>query len=163
MRHAVLLLDDEVNLCRSLGRALQRDDTQVDAFTNPAEAIDALGRSSYALALVDLLMPGMGGLDFLREVRRFSPHTLVVIMTAYATIQTAVEAMRSGAFDYLQKPFTNEEARQHVDRALQHFQLQQENRNLRDQLVSRYGMSNIVGVSHAMQEVFRIVERVATS
>jgi len=163
MRHSMLLLDDEVNLCRSLGRALEREDLHVDAFTNPTDAVEALGRNSYALALVDLLMPGMGGLDFLREVRRLSPDTLVVIMTAYATIQTAVEAMRSGAFDYLQKPFTNEEARQHVDRALQHHQLQQENRNLRDQLVSRYGMSNIIGVSRAMQEVFRVVERVANS
>jgi DNA-binding NtrC family response regulator len=163
MRHSMLLLDDEVNLCRSLGRALEREDLHVDAFTNPADAVEALGRNSYALALVDLLMPGMGGLDFLREVRRLSPDTLVVIMTAYATIQTAVEAMRSGAFDYLQKPFTNEEARQHVDRALQHHQLQQENRNLRDQLVSRYGMSNIIGVSRAMQELFRVVERVANS
>ena len=159
----MLLLDDEANLCRSLSRALQRADLHVDAFTNPADAVDALSRNSYALALVDLLMPGMGGLEFLREVRRLSPDTLVVIMTAYATIQTAVEAMRSGAFDYLQKPFTNEEARQHVERALQHFHLLQENRNLRDQLASRYGMSNIVAVSKAMQEVFRVIERVANS
>ncbi len=163
MHTSMLLLDDEVNLCRSLSRALQRDDLQVDAFTNPGQAVEALTRNTYALALVDLLMPGMGGLDFLREVRRISPDTLVVIMTAYATIQTAVEAMRSGAFDYLQKPFTNEEARQHVDRAVQHFQLMQENRNLRDQLANRYGMSNIVGVSKPMQEVFRVIERVANS
>jgi len=163
MRFSMLLLDDEVNLCRSLSRALQREDLHVDAFTNPPDAVDALSRNSYALALVDLLMPGMGGLEFLREVRRVSPDTLVVIMTAYATIQTAVEAMRSGAFDYLQKPFTNEEARQHVDRALQHFHLLQENRNLRDQLASRYGMSNIVAVSKPMQEVFRVIERVANS
>src|SRR5574337_2213247 len=155
MRYSMLLLDDEANLCRSLSRALQRDDLHVDAFTNAGEAIEALGQTSYALALVDLLMPGIGGLDFLREVRRLSPDTLVVIMTAYATIQTAVEAMKSGAFDYLQKPFTNEEARQHVDRALRHFQLQQENRELRHQLVHRFGMSNIVGVSTAMHEVFR--------
>ena len=163
MRFSMLLLDDEVNLCRSLSRALQREDLHVDAFTNPPDAVDALSRNSYALALVDLLMPGMGGLEFLREVRRLSPDTLVVIMTAYATIQTAVEAMRSGAFDYLQKPFTNEEARQHVDRAVQHFQLLQENRNLRDQLANRYGMSNIVAVSKPMQEVFRVIERVANS
>jgi DNA-binding NtrC family response regulator len=159
----MLLVDDETNLCRSLSRALQREDLQVEAFTNPADAVDALSRNSYALALVDLLMPGMGGLEFLREVRRLSPDTLVVIMTAYATIQTAVEAMRSGAFDYLQKPFTNEEARQHVDRALQHFHLVQENRNLRDQLANRYGMSNIIAVSKTMQEVFRVIERVANS
>jgi len=163
MQYRMLLLDDEVNLCRSLSRALQREDLQIDTFTNPTEAVEALSRTTYTLALVDLMMPGMSGLDFLREVRRLSPDTLVVIMTAYATIQTAVEAMRSGAFDYLQKPFTNEEARRHVDRALQHFQLQQENRNLRDQLVSRYGMTNIVGVSKPMQEVFRVVERVANS
>jgi len=163
MADALLLLDDEVNLCRSLGRALQRDETTVDTFTDAAQAIEALSRNSYALALVDLMMPGMNGLDVLREVRRLSPNTVVVIMTAYATIQTAVEAMRLGAFDYLQKPFTNDEARQHVERALQHYRLLQENRNLRDQLVSRYGMSNIIGVSAAMQEIFRVVERVANS
>ncbi len=163
MHYSMLLLDDEANLCRSLGRALQRDGLQVDAFSDPNAAVEALGRNAYALALVDLLMPGTNGLDFLRDVRRLSPDTLVVIMTAYATIETAVEAMRSGAFDYLQKPFTNEEARQHVERALQHYQLQQENRNLRDQLASRYGMSNIIGVSAAMQEVFRVVERIANS
>ena len=157
MPHSLLLLDDEVNLCRSLGRALQRDDTTVDTFTDPAQAIEALSRNSYALALVDLMMPGMSGLDVLREVQRLSPNTVVVIMTAYATIQTAVEAMRLGAFDYLQKPFTNDEARQHMERALQHYRLLQENRNLREQLVSRYGMSNIIGVSKAMQEVFRVV------
>ncbi len=85
------------------------------------------------------------------------------MMTGYGTIESAVEAMRDGAFDYLQKPFTNDEARQHVERALQHFLLQQENRNLREQLVSRYGMRNIIGVSKAMQDVFRVVERVAGS
>jgi len=163
MGHSLLLLDDELNLGRSLGRALQRDDLHVETFLKPAEAMEALTRNTYAVALVDLLMPDMTGLDFLREVRRLSPETLVVIMTAYATIQTAVEAMRSGAFDYLQKPFTNEEARRHVDRALRHYELQQENRSLRDQLASRYGMQNIVGVSKAMQEVFRVVERVANS
>ncbi len=163
MRYSLLLLDDELNLCRSLGRALQREDLTVDTFTNPAEAIEAFSRNSYALALVDLMMPGMSGLDVLREVRRLSPNTVVVIMTAYATIQTAVEAMRLGAFDYLQKPFTNDEARQHVERGVQHFRVLQENRNLRDQLVSRYGMSNIIGVSAPMQEVFRVVERVANS
>jgi DNA-binding NtrC family response regulator len=163
MGYSMLLLDDEVNLGRSLSRALQRDDLHVDTFSKPAEAIDAVSRNSYALVLVDLLMPEMTGLDFLREVRRISADTLVIIMTAYATIQTAVEAMRSGAFDYLQKPFTNEEARRHVDRALRHFQLTEENRNLRDQLASRYGMHNVVGVSKPMQEVFRVVERVANS
>src|SRR5262249_13300294 len=158
-----MLIDDEANLCRSLGRALQREDLAVDTFSDPRAAIDALSRTSYALAVVDLLMPEMGGLDVLREIKRLSPDTLVIIMTAYATIQTAVEAMRLGAFDYLQKPFTNEEARRHVERALAHFRLQQENRNLRDQLVSRYGTENIIGVSAQMQEVFRVIERVANS
>ncbi|MFN8627902.1 MAG: sigma-54 dependent transcriptional regulator [Candidatus Binatia bacterium] len=163
MSQTLLLLDDEANLCRSLSRALRREDLQVESFTHPAQAAEALGRCSYAVALVDLMMPGMNGLDFLREIRRTNPGTVVVIMTAYATIQTAVEAMREGAFDYLQKPFTNDEARQHVDRALQHFRLLEENRDLRGQLASRYAMSNIVGVSTAMREVFRIVESVANS
>ena len=163
MQSSMLLLDDEPNLCRSLGRALQRDDLRVDTFTDPAQAVDATGRNTYALALIDLLMPGMGGLDVLREIKRLSPETLVVIMTAYATVPTAVEAMRSGAFDYLQKPFTNDEARHHVERALRHFHLEQENRDLRSQLADRYGMSNIVASSKAMGEVLRVVERVANS
>ena len=163
MPYSLLLLDDEVNLCRSLGRALQRDELLVDTFSNPNEALEAARSKQYAVALVDLMMPGMSGLDFLKEVRRLSPDTLVLIMTAYATIQTAVEAMRSGAFDYLQKPFTNEEARRQVDRALQHFRVLLENRNLREQLNTRYGTNNMIGVSAVMQETFRIVERVANS
>jgi len=159
----LMLLDDEVNLCRSLGRALRRDDLAVDTFSDPAEAVAALSGNQYALALVDMTMPVMNGLEFLREVRRQSPNTMVVIMTGYATIQSAVEAMRLGAFDYLQKPFTNDDARQHVERALEHYRLLQENQTLREQLVNRYGMSNVVGVSAKMQELFRIVERVATS
>ena len=151
-------------MCRSLSRALQRDDLHVDTFTRPTEAVDALSRNSYALALVDLMMPEMSGLDFLREVRRISPDTIVIIMTAYATIQTAVEAMRSGAFDYLQKPFTNEEARRHVDRALQ--PLPADCKRTATCAISSpaaTACSNIVGVSKPMQEVFRVVERVANS
>ncbi len=163
MTLSMLLLDDEVNLCRSLSKALQRDEMTVDSFSQPAEALEACGRNAYAIALVDLMMPGMNGMDVLREIRRISPDTLVIMMTAYATIETAVEAMRSGAFDYLQKPFTNDEARRQVDRAAQHFRLVQENRNLRDQLAQRFGKSNMVGVSASMQEVFRVVERVAAS
>jgi DNA-binding NtrC family response regulator len=160
---SVLLLDDEINLCRSLSRALQRDDLRIDAFSDPREALDAAGKQSYAVALIDLMMPGTSGLDVLKEIRRVSPDTLVIMMTAYATIQTAVEAMRAGAFDYLQKPFTNDEARRQIDRAVQHFRLLQENRSLREQLNTRYGTANIVGVSAAMRDIFRIVERVASS
>ncbi|MBI3786506.1 MAG: sigma-54-dependent Fis family transcriptional regulator [Deltaproteobacteria bacterium] len=163
MPYSLLLLDDEVNLCRSLGRALQRDDLSIDTFSTPNDALEAVRSKPYAVALVDLMMPGMSGLDVLKEIRRTSPDTLVLIMTAYATIQTAVEAMRSGAFDYLQKPFTNEEARRQIDRALQHFRVLQENRNLREQLNTRYGTNNMIGASAVMQETFRIVERVATS
>jgi two-component system response regulator HydG len=163
MPDTLMLVDDEVNLCRSLGRALRRDDLTVDTFSAAPDAVAALGKTHYALALVDMTMPVMSGLDFLREVRRLSPSTVVVIMTGYATIQSAVQAMRLGAFDYLQKPFTNEDARQHVERALQYYRLLQENQSLREQLVSRYGTTNIVAVSAKMQEVLRIAERVATS
>jgi DNA-binding NtrC family response regulator len=163
MPHSLLLLDDEVNLCRSLGRALQRDDVAVDTFSVPADALEALRSKAYTVALVDLMMPGTSGLDVLKQTRLVSPDTMVIIMTAYATIQTAVEAMRAGAFDYLQKPFTNEEARRQVDRALQHSRLVQENRNLRELLHTRYGISSMIGVSGAMQEIFRVVERVASS
>lgn len=163
MMYSMMLVDDEVNLCRSLGRALQRPDLAVATFNRATDALEAAGRETYAVALVDLRMPEMGGIDFLREVKRVSPDTLVVMMTGYATIQTAVEAMRLGAFDYLEKPFENEVARQHVDRALQHFRLREENRNLREQLVDRYGTETIVGASSSMQQVLRVVERVAGS
>ena len=163
MTYSMMLVDDEVNLCRSLGRALQRPDLAVATFNRPTDALEAAGRETYAVALVDLRMPEMGGIDFLREVKRVSPDTLVVMMTGYATIQTAVEAMRLGAFDYLEKPFENEVARQHVDRALQHFRLREENKHLRSQLVSRYGADTIVCASTAMQDVFRVVERIAAA
>jgi len=163
MRYSMLILDDEPNLCRSLGRALQRDDLQVDTFTSPAEAIEALSQRSYAVALVDIMMPGMTGVEFLHEVQRLSPDTLVLMMTGFANAESAFDAGRGRAFAYLQKPFTNDVARQQVEAALSHFRLQEENRSLRDQLVERYGTPHIIAVSRPMKEVLRVVERVANS
>ncbi len=158
-----MVVDDEVNLCRSLRKALQREGLEIDAFSNPGEAIAALGSNTYAVALIDLMMPQISGLDLLREVRRVSPGTVVVLMTAYATIQTAVDAMRLGAFDYVQKPFTNEEVRQYIDRALAQYASTQDGSMLGVDPDAAQVRSGIIGSSAAIQEVLRIVGRVAKS
>ncbi len=163
MSYRLMLVDDEVNLCRSLSKALQRDDMTIDAFSNPSEAIAALSLNTYAVVLVDLMMPQISGLDLLREVRRVSPSTVVVIMTAYATIQTAVDAMRLGAFDYVQKPFTNEEVRAYIDRALDHYRATHDGAGTAVDTAFAEERSGIVGNSAAIQEVLRIVARVAKS
>jgi len=158
-----MVVDDEVNLCRSLSKALQRDEVTIDTFSDPSEAIAALSLNSYALVLVDLMMPRISGLDLLREVRRVSPTTVVVVMTAYATIQTAVDAMRLGAFDYVQKPFTNEEVRQYIERGLLHYRSSQQAGGAAIDTGPAQDRNGIIGQSGAIQEVLRIVGRVAKS
>ena len=163
MSYPLMLVDDEVNLCRSLSKALLREDLTIDAFSNPSEAIAALSLNTYAVVLVDLMMPQISGLDLLREVHRVSPTTVVVIMTAYATIQTAVDAMRLGAFDYVQKPFTNEEVRAYIERALDHYRSTHDGAGPSVDTDLAQQRSGIVGNSAAIQEVLRIVGRVAKS
>ena len=108
-------------------------------------------------------MAGMDGLQMLKQIKKTAPNVSVILFTAYATVQTAVEAMREGAFDYLQKPFSSVELEAVVERALEHRTLLEQNRNLRSQLQAHFHFEKVIGESDAMQEIFALIQRVAKS
>lgn len=119
--------------------------------------------SSYGLVITDVIMPGCGGMDLLREVRRKHPSLAVIMITGYGRIESAVEAVRLGAADYLTKPLVDDELRIAVNKALHQHALLAENQTLRDQLCERFGLGNIIGTDYRMQKVYELIEAVAPS
>jgi DNA-binding NtrC family response regulator len=159
-RSRVLVVDDEPNMCRSLAIVLSEEGRyEVDTATSGAAALPKLERVD--LVLTDLSMPGMDGLELLRRTKEASPETPVVLMTAYSTVQSAVEAMKGGAFEYLIKPFANEELLSVVESALKLRRLTRENRRLRQQIAEGARFGDLLGKSEAMRRTFHVIERAA--
>ncbi len=162
MKATVVIVDDEPRMVDVLSMVLRRAGHEVQGFTNPERFLEALGEGEPCdVLLVDLKMPQLDGLEVLRRAVALEPTLPVILMTAFATVQTALSAMRDGAFDYLQKPFDNQLVRAAVRRALDHTRLERENRHLRAQLRTRYALDNIVARSPAMIKVLERVRRVA--
>lgn len=116
--HTVLIVDDEKNIRLTLRESLKSMDLDVDAACNGEEALDMTGQKTYDLVLLDLKMPGMDGIEVLRRLRKLSRATSIVLLTAHGTVESAVEAMKLGAVDFLQKPFAPQEIREVVSQAL---------------------------------------------
>ena len=157
----ILIVDDEEVLQDVLTSLVRRaGHTTVSARTGE-EALDLLKREEVDLVLLDLMLPGMSGREVLHEIRRRDPEQVVVVITAYSSIEGAVEAMREGAFHYIPKPFKNEEVLLTLRRALEQRQLRSENRELKEQLHKRFGFDNIIGKSRPMQQVFELIRLAA--
>ncbi len=161
MRAQVLIVDDEPNMRRTLEILLGEDDRlEVATAASAEKALERLAREPADLVLTDLTMPGMDGLELLRRVRESSPETQVVLMTAYQTVESALAAMRAGAFEYLIKPFAPEELVAIVEAALKQGAQVRETRRLRAALeAGRFG--DLVGTSEAMRRIFHTIERAA--
>ena len=158
----ILIVDDERSLREFLEILLRKDGYDVTIAGGGAEAIAALeSGAEFDLVLTDLMMPHVNGMAVLEAVKERSPDTQVLMMTAYATADTAIEAMKKGAFDYLQKPFKVDEIQVVIHKALAQRRLVEENRQLRAQVHKQYSFHNIVGRSSRMQQVFELVRRVA--
>ncbi|MEN8148689.1 MAG: sigma-54 dependent transcriptional regulator [Planctomycetota bacterium] len=158
----ILVVDDEPSMRESLGAWLAEDGYAVVTAESGAEAVDQAGGTEFAVCFIDLKMPGMNGIDTMREIRRIRPGTAVVIITAYATVDNAVAAMKQGAEDYLVKPFNPEEASLLTRRILENREVRRENRFLKRQLSRRYELSDILSKSPAMLRVFDLVKRIAS-
>jgi nitrogen regulation protein NR(I) len=156
----ILIVDDEKPIRRILSLLLQERRHHVTEVGSGEEGIAALPEAKPDLVLLDLRLPGMDGLETLSRLRALSPHADVVMMTAHGTITSAVEAMRRGAFDYITKPFDNDELLMVVERALQMRSLSSEVESLRREMETRYGFTEIVGLSQELQEVFRMMAKV---
>ena len=159
----ILVVDDEVNIRGALVTLLQKKGYDVRGVGTGEEALEHLAITAAELVITDLKMPGMGGMEFLRRLKDKCPDTEVVVMTAYGSIDTAVEAMRCGAYDYLTKPIDRERFPIVVDKALERHALTTENKQLRDRLETRMRFDQMIGESEPMQRVYSLVELVADS
>lgn len=159
----ILVVDDEVNIRGALVTLLEKKGHHVRGAGTGEEALEELEAAPADLVMTDLKMPGIGGLEFLRRLKEKWPETEVVVMTAYGSIDTAVEAMRCGAYDYLAKPIDRERFPIVVEKALERHALATENKQLRSRLDTRTRFDQMVGDSEPMLRVYNMVEMVAES
>ncbi len=159
----ILVVDDESLMREFIAESLTSNGYEVDAAENGTKALELLSGETYDLILTDLKMPRITGMDVLKKAIEKSSDTKVVIMTAYGTVDNAVEAMKIGAFDYISKPFGVDEVLLLVRRALEFRSLQLENRQMKSELEEKYGYRSIVGKSPYMQKVFELIQTVSQS
>ncbi|MDD5030559.1 MAG: response regulator, partial [Rhodoferax sp.] len=161
MSVSLLIVDDEEIVIRSCRRIFSDSKYVVDSAQSGFEALKKVEETSYDILLLDIMMPKMDGLQVLQQVKEMHPSIDVIMMTGLSEIQTAVRAMKLGAFDYLSKPFDPDELQHVVERALERRQLLQENRSLKTEVSSKYRFENIIGSSPPMQAVFALIGKCA--
>lgn len=159
----VLVVDDEENLRRVTQLKLQQAGYEATTASDGAQALELLARHPQDLIITDLKMPGMSGMDLLRRVKEDYLEVIVIVVTAFGTIESAVEAMRLGAHDYIIKPVNADALKLVVSRALEHHRLREEVKNLRSIVDSKYGFENIVGKSKALLATLDNASRAAQS
>jgi DNA-binding NtrC family response regulator len=157
----ILVVDDDESLRRVMQVQLQQSGYEVTTAASGDEAFKRLAAAPVDLVLTDLKMPGMSGLELLKRIRAEYPEAVVILITAFGTIETAVEAMRSGAYDYITKPVNLDELKLVLNRALEHLGLLEEIRMLRSNLDEKYGFENILGRSKALLYVLDMAARAA--
>ena len=162
-RGRILVIDDEPIIQEVLGDILSREGHTIESAADAEAGLAALERSAYDLVILDLMLPGMGGLEALQEIKKSDPDQIVIMITAYGSVETAVQAMRTGAHDYLTKPFKNEDVLRILSHGLRHRRLLTENRSLRRALQRRTGYGALVGKSRAMRDLYRLIDQVAPS
>lgn len=162
-RGAVLVVDDESAMRELVQDVLLDRGHRVAIAASGADALKELGQAEFDVVLTDLRMKGMQGLELLTEIKRVYPGTNVILMTAFGSVETAVEAMKHGAYDYLTKPVKSEELVPTIERAIREAILRREVSHLRRAVGREYSFHQIIGKSKAMREVFDLIQRVADS
>lgn len=163
MKPTILIIDDDTSLRRVLEYNLQEAGYAVATAASGEEGVRLHGEVSPSLVITDMKMPGMDGMQVLKAIKERSAETLVIMITAFGTVDLAVEAMKAGAYDYITKPFNRDELRLTVAKALQLTGLTAENRQLKSQLAEATDYRTIVGISKGMERVFEVVQKVADS
>ncbi len=157
----VLVVDDEKNIHKTMKICLEAVGFEIDALEDPTAALELLSRKSFDLAFYDWKMEPIDGMQLLKETRRLSPDTTVVLMTAHGSIESAVEAIKNGAYDYLQKPFEFLELQHLAMRVYEHHQLRNEVRSLKEELRQKSGTREIITQNKRMQDVVTLALQVA--
>jgi DNA-binding NtrC family response regulator len=156
----ILVVDDEPMVCLALTNWLEEENYLAKAVGNGPEAIACLREENWDIVLLDLRMPGMDGMEVLKQLQEIAPQTVVIMITAYASIPSAVQAMKEGAYDYIVKPLDVEQLTLMLNRIVEHQQLITENILLRKSLTEQYEFEDIIGRSEVMQEVFETIKAV---
>jgi len=159
----LLIVDDDQIIRDSLCEFLKLEGYYCGGAGSFTEALNELEKQSYNIVITDVNMPEQNGFELLRVVRKRYPEIVSIVITGYGTIESAVEAIKMGAYDYLTKPIVDDEIRMIVNRALEQQSLLEENRNLKNQLKSKHGLENIVGHDYKMLKIFDLIEAVAES
>jgi two-component system NtrC family response regulator len=159
--HTILIVDDEPNYQVVLAEILKDEGFEVFTASSGLAGLPIVYSTDLDLVLSDMKMPGMDGIAFLAKIKEYNKHLPVILITAYAEVEKAVEAMRLGAFTYLAKPFSNEQLLASVRKAIEHYGLIREIRRLRDEATPRSGFGGMIGKSPTMRAVYQLIEKVA--
>jgi DNA-binding NtrC family response regulator len=159
----LVVVDDEAAVARVISTFFTREGWEVHTFTDPTEALSAMASLDFDVVLSDLSMPGMTGTELLQAMRERGYNAPMLVITAYGTVDSAVQALKLGVFDYLCKPFELENVKLAVQRAHLHRQLQKENEHLRRELQQCYKFGNLIGSSPRMLEIYELIEKAARS
>jgi len=159
----ILIVDDDKSMREFLELMLKRERYDVLSAKDGADAILLLKENYFDLIVTDLMMPAINGLELLKKAKNIYPDIKIIVITAFGTIETAVEAMKLGANDYITKPFNNDDLRLRIRRAIENQEIERENKRLKQELGVKDGKWDIIGVSTVMQEVFNLIDRVKDS
>ena len=159
----ILIADDEEVMRDSLSDWLREDGYDVIAVASGAEAVEKVKSEPWSVLMVDLKMPGMDGMEVVRQVKKISPELPIIMVTAYATVDTAVQAMKEGAYDYIAKPFDPEQVGLAIRKIIAHQELLEENVALRQALRKQHEFQNLIGKSRKMHEIMETVQTIADS
>ncbi len=157
----IMVVDDEQSMCEFLEIILLRNNYRVSCFTDAFAAVSSLETTNYDLVISDLKMPMMSGLEMLRTVKKKNPATEMIMITAFASTTSVIEAMKNGAFDYINKPFKVDEILLTIEKALKNSHLQRENLRLHKELEKRFGFDNLIGKSSSMMKIYEVIKQVA--
>jgi DNA-binding NtrC family response regulator len=163
MAEKILVVDDEEIICESIAMILEKEGYHVDKAENGEVAFDKASNTSYDLIISDIEMPIMRGVELMEKVTLRSPQTFFIIITAYASVETAIGALRKGAYDYILKPIEFDDLLFRVKKLFEHRNVELENALLRQEVNRKYDFHNIIGKSEAMQKVFSTIQKVSAS
>jgi len=159
--NTILIVDDEPNYLIVLSELLKDEGFETLTADNGNNALELVKSTDVDLVITDMKMPGMDGFTLLKEIKSFNHNLPIIMITAFGEVEKAVSAMQAGAFTYLTKPFNNDELVANINKAIEHYSLAKENTRLREEMVSRFQFSNIIGKNRTMQQIYRLIEKVA--
>ena len=163
MNAKILIVDDEKAIRESVSLVLAEEGHETNIAADGNEALELLNKDNFDVMITDLKMPGMDGMKLVEKCLQICPQTSVIIITAHASVESAIEALRMGAFDYILKPFDFDDLILKVNRLLGNKELALENLALRSEVEEKYNFSNIIGNSPQMQDVFHLIKKVSAT